>query len=380
MKKALDLPWSYSGRFLPWIAVGALTLGYPSRYTKTILTLLFRSRYVAPDISPKNFFELSRCQRFFFFQDDSYVYLKAMITYCRISSKVWYSGLGTGEISKLRKDCMENLDSQVLQWYERLPESLKCPNPYSVMVGLNTVPRQLQIQMYVRGNIMRILIYRPILYGYANITQNMPQAVLCVHLAKDTIRVLYQTHKATSSYKTQQTLFNFFVLSSLAIIFLACFHDPADFCACVQEEVFMALEIVKVLNTKSRVAKRLWKAIQDLREVGERLGVLSPVKRYQTSRATTPHNADIQSHLPVDSRDEADVPMTGTGMSAELTNLLEEIGMYLPPTTVHSDQGNESNEFESRLTEKPSWEHSTAPEWSNADELSEALNPLFWNT
>ncbi|CAI7621141.1 unnamed protein product [Penicillium pancosmium] len=312
--------------------------------------------------------------------DDSYLYLKTMIPYCRISSKVWYAGLGTGEISKLRRDRMEDLDSQVLQWYEQMPEPLKCPNPYSTEVGLNTVLRRLQIQMYVRTNIMRILIYRPILYNYANIMQNMPHAVLCVHLAKDTIRILYQMHKATETYKSQQTLFNFFVLSSLAIIFLACFHDPADFCACVQEEVFMALELIKVVSSRSRVARRLWKAIRDLREVGERLGVLSPaspVERYQTS--TVDCGTYTQPLPPVDGGKKADVPMTGSVMSAELTNLLKEIGMYRPVTTAHSGEGNENNDAYHRHSE-PSWEHSTSPQWSNVDGLTDVLNPLFWNS
>ncbi|KAJ5372857.1 hypothetical protein N7517_004863 [Penicillium concentricum] len=302
--------------------------------------------------------------------DDSYIYLKTMIPYCRISSKVWYSGLGTGEVSKLRRDCMENLDSQVLQWQEQMPESLKCPNPYSVEIGLHTISRRLQIQMVVRKNVMRTLIYRPILYSYANIKHNMSQAVLCVHLAKDTIRILYQTHKVTKIYKAQQTLFNFFILSSLAIIFLACFHDPADFCSCVQEEVSMALELVKAFNTKSRVAKRLWKAIQDLREVGERLGVLSAACPFD--------EAGFQSS-PVNGLDEADCSMTGTRVSAELTNLLEEIGIYHPPATVHPSQGNEDNEYDNRPLEQPEWGNATESQWANADGLSEVLNPLFWN-
>jgi hypothetical protein len=275
---------------------------------------------------------------------------------------------------------MENLDSQVLQWCEQMPESLKCLNPYSTEVGPNPTLRRLQIQMYVRTNIMRILIYRPILYSYANIMQNLPHAVLCVHLAKDTIRILYQTHKATAIYKSQQTLFNFFVLSSLAIIFLACFHDPAHFCACVQEEVFMALELVKVMSSRSRVARRLWKAIRDLREVGERLGVLSPaspVERSQTS--TVGQGTHIQPPPPVQGRNEAEIPMTGTVVSAELTSFLEEIGMYHPLTTEHSGQGNGIDEFDHRPPEHLSWEHSTSPQWSNAERLTEVLNPLFWN-
>ncbi|KAJ5597205.1 hypothetical protein N7537_007289 [Penicillium hordei] len=310
--------------------------------------------------------------------DDSHKYLKTMIPYCRLSTKVWYSGLGTGAISKLRRDGMESLDSQVLQWHQQMPESLKCPNPYSVEVGLPTIPRILQIQMYVRTNTMRVLIYRPILYSYTNIMQDMPHAVLCVHLAKDTIRILYHTHKATKFYKTHQTLFNFFILSSLAIILLACFHDPADFCSCVQEEVFMALELVKVLNSKSRVARRLWKSIRDLREVGERLGVLSPASPVEKSQTSTVfHDTDIQP-FSVNSVDETDVPMPGTRVSAELTGLLQEIGIYHPLTTVYLSQGNENNEFDNRPPEL-SWENLTAPQWSNADGLSEVLNPLLWN-
>jgi hypothetical protein len=183
----------------------------------------------------------------------------------------------------------------------------------------------------------------------------------------------------TNIYKTHQTLFNFFILSSLAIILLACFHDPADFCSCVQEEVFMALELVKAFNSKSRVTRRLWKSIRDLREVGERLGVLShasPIERCQTS--TVFHDTYIQP-FPVNGIDEDDFPILGARVSADLTSLLEEIGIYHPLTTVHVGHRNENNELDNRPPEQPLWETFTAPQWSNADGLSEVLNPLFWN-
>lgn len=145
----------------------------------------------------------------------------------------------------------------------------------------------------------------------------------------------------------------------------------------------MALEFVKGLDTKSRVAKRLWKAIQDLRDVGERLGILSRVNyvhdeedSHQTAR--TDRETDTrpsETAIPVYRGDS--IPMTGMEMSAELTNLLETVGMY-DPLTVTSAQ-EDDGKFGHHSRKGPSLDHTTATQWNTADGLFEIMDPLFWN-
>jgi hypothetical protein len=79
------------------------------------------------------------------------------------------------------------------------------------------------------------------------------------------------------------------------------------------------------------------------------------------------------------SGNQADVPLTGAVMSAELTNLLKESRMYHPLTTKLSSQGSGNDESDHRSPEQFSWEHSTSPQRTDAGRLTEVLNPLLWN-
>ncbi|KAH8704226.1 fungal-specific transcription factor domain-containing protein [Talaromyces proteolyticus] len=314
--------------------------------------------------------------------DATCFYLKTMIPYCRIGSRVWFSGLGTGNLSKLRADSMKQLDLQVLEWQKHIPEILQCPNPYSTDSDKRPGLRNLQVQIYVRTNIMRVLVYRPVLYSAQNIAENKKLADLCLYLAKDTIRVLYQMNKINGIYDTRQALFSFFILSSFAVILLACFHAPADFCACVQEEVSMALELIRGLDAKSRVAKRLWKVIEDLRDVGEGLGIFFPPKtsgQQGKDHAAPEVHESLGSHQPpalVFRGDE--MPATGLQMSDELTGLLEATGVYnFPPAgSVEEDHSSLS----SHSNKQSDINQASVRGWGNVDELFEIMDPLFQNS
>jgi hypothetical protein len=69
-------------------------------------------------------------------------------------------------------------------------------------------------------------------------------------------------------------MFNYFLISALAVLFLAVAHAPAEFSQPSRDEFYMALELVRGLSSNSYVSKRLWKTIKTLKEVGPRLGLL----------------------------------------------------------------------------------------------------------
>ncbi|KAF2856067.1 fungal-specific transcription factor-like protein [Plenodomus tracheiphilus IPT5] len=224
---------------------------------------------------------------------ESTPYLNSMISYSIIGSKVWKSVADVALQEKINKEDVSFLDFQVLNWHRSIPDPLKFTHPDS---GLQADPptrtiHRLQVVLYLRANQMRILIYRPVLHTATTIMSNLEFAHVVVKVAKDTIRILTYINQTSDIYRCQQTMFNYFLISALAVLFLAVAHAPAEFSAQSRDEFYMALELVRGLSSNSYVSKRLWKTIKTLKEVGPRLGL-----------AIHQHHG---SHHGLDARDDA---------------------------------------------------------------------------
>ncbi|KAK2803953.1 hypothetical protein FQN50_006757 [Emmonsiellopsis sp. PD_5] len=251
-------------------------------------------------------------------------------------------GLGSVGTATVKRDVIGFLDYQVVQWAKHLPENLRF-YPADITTNgevLGRDIRRLRVLLYIRGNHLRILIYRPVLHSTSSILENMSYAQTVVDIAKDTIRVLTHLNQASDIYRTQQVLFNYFLVSALAVLLLAVSHAPVEFNRQVRDEFFMALDLVKLLSAKSYVSKRLWKMIKGLREIGEKLGLLN---RAVASDPNDPHStaavamAGLAGH-PMDvmtvyrdmnpGGELGSSPQDGIQMSNELTNLFEAVGGY----------------------------------------------------
>ncbi|KAL1872191.1 hypothetical protein Plec18167_006794 [Paecilomyces lecythidis] len=274
--------------------------------------------------------------------DDTVPYLRCMVVYNRLCSKVWYSGLGLEGTTDIRRDEIGFLDYQVLQWYKQVPENLKFytvgspQNGESVSRGL----RRLRVLLYLRMNHLRILIYRPVLHSAASIAENRGHAQAVVDIAKDSIRLLTRLNQMSDIYRTQQVCFNYFLVASLAVLLLAACHAPVDFNRQVRDEFYMALDLVSGFGAKSYVSKRLWKTIKGLRKTGEKLGLLSRPSDSETNDAHSTA-AVAMAGLAGHAIDDLSVygqlngvgelgnsPMNGLQISHELTNLFEAMGGY----------------------------------------------------
>ena len=218
--------------------------------------------------------------------EDRSPYLNAMIHYGTIASKVWRSvnSLSTpsGSVGPINTEEMNYLDYQVIQWQRTIPAHLRYEHPShtgSVSTPIGPAPsragHRLRILLYLRANQLRILIFRPVLHSATSIMQHREQAQTVVDLAKDSIRVLTYTNQTSDLYRTQQVLFNAFLTSALAMLFLAVAHTPAIFAENVREEFYMALELVRGFSKGSWISKRLWKTIRVLKEVAPKLGLIS---------------------------------------------------------------------------------------------------------
>ncbi|TVY35865.1 putative transcriptional regulatory protein [Lachnellula occidentalis] len=203
-------------------------------------------------------------------------YLKVMIAYSRIGSKVWRSvcSFSPTPSPPLNVEEIGYLDYQILQWQKSIPPELQLPTTSSPQTSSRAIHR-LQIILYLRANQMRILIYRPVLHTASSIQENLAYAHTVVELAKDTIRALTHLNQTTDIYRCQQVCFNYFLTSAIGVIFLASCHAPVHFSSICRDEFYMALDLVKGFSNKSFVSKRLWKTIKGLKEVGPKLG-LSP--------------------------------------------------------------------------------------------------------
>lgn len=263
-----------------------------------------------------------------------------MISYSRISSKVWCSVSNIeGSRSEIKKDNIGYLDYQILEWQKRTPESLRFYPSKSTDLT-NRGQRRLQLLIYLRTNQLRILIYRPVLHSATSIMENRHYAQKVVEIAKDTIRVLSRINLTSDIYRTQQACFNYFLVSALAVLFLAVSHTPIEFNRQVRDEFYMSLDLIKGFSTKSYISKRLWITIKGLKEVGPKLGLVS---RPSHTDVIDPHSsaavamAGLAGH-PVDPmamfpanqgpNSLGNSPMNGHQLSYELTNLFEAAGGY----------------------------------------------------
>ncbi|CBX92425.1 hypothetical protein IAQ61_006180 [Plenodomus lingam] len=235
---------------------------------------------------------------------ESTPYLNSMISYSIIGSKVWRSVADVASQEKINKDDVSFLDFQVLNWHRSIPEPLKFTHPDS---GIQVEPptrtiHRLQVVLYLRANQMRILIYRPVLHTATTIMENLEFAHVVIKVAKDTIRILTYINQTSDIYRSQQTMFNYFLISALAVLFLAVAHAPAEFSQQSRDEFYMALELVRGLSSNSYVSKRLWKTIKTLKEVGPSLGL---------AIHNNNNNSNHASHTDRDAHSSAAVAMAG---------------------------------------------------------------------
>lgn len=216
---------------------------------------------------------------------DSHPYLVAMITYSKLSARVWrlVRNFEPNTPLELRPNEIEELDHQIKQWYNEVPQETQLE-----LADWEALPRylnppvnsqkdydiqRLQIWTYLRFNQIRTWLYTPILHTHSSIMENMQFAERAVKLAKNTICYLTHLNNTTNIYRKIQVFYHQFLLAAIAVLFLASCHAPVNFSSTCRNEFYMALELVKDLSSRSWVSQRLWSTIKSLREVAPRLGL-----------------------------------------------------------------------------------------------------------
>jgi hypothetical protein len=111
---------------------------------------------------------------------------------------------------------------------------------------------------------MRTLIYRHHVLSTSSVAADMESAWLVVNIAKDSIDALVHLASTTDIYIRQQAVFNYFLLSALAIIFVAVCHAPGTFYEPCRATFSNAVDLVKNLSRESHASRRLWNSIRGL--------------------------------------------------------------------------------------------------------------------
>ncbi|KAF4455620.1 Activator of stress proteins 1 [Fusarium austroafricanum] len=199
--------------------------------------------------------------------DEEYLYLQCMVGYGQLCSRIWEAIPPFGSASQtIPDDTTAVLDLKTQDWLDSIPPHLRLRHP---RLGLAPrvqprLPHRLRALLYLRGNYARILIYRHHLMSTASIAANPQNAWLVVDIAQDTIQVLVHLHATTDIYKRQQNVFNYFLLSALAVLFLAVCHAPDIFSAPCKRTFSDGVELVRGLSRHNIVSKRLWKSIRGM--------------------------------------------------------------------------------------------------------------------
>ncbi|KAH9999712.1 hypothetical protein F4779DRAFT_605253 [Xylariaceae sp. FL0662B] len=216
---------------------------------------------------------------------DSRPHLLAMITYSRVSARVWgvVRQFDFSPSLEIRLADIDDLDRRIKQWYSEIPAEVQLElADWEALPGYLNFPvnsqkeydiQRLQIWSYLRLNQIRIWLYTPILHTHSSIMENIKLAECAVKLAKNTIRYLTHLNNTTNVYRKMQLFYHQFLLSAITVLFLASCHAPVNFSSSCRDEFYMALELIKDMSSKSWVSKRLWSTIKSLREVAPRLGL-----------------------------------------------------------------------------------------------------------
>ncbi len=380
------------------IVAGVSGLACPSLFKTQILTLCCQSQYV------KSTSRLLWLALLIMIQDDSNLYLKHITKYNKVTSRIWSYNQSFESNNDAKRDEIGFLDYQVLSWYEGVPESLKFNKDLAYE---NEIPsrgqRKLRFLLLLRANLARIQIYRPILHSATSIMENRQSAQKVIEVAKETITMLIRVNQSTDLYRTQQVVYNYFLIQALAVIFLATSHAPADFFRQTREEFYGALDLIKGFSTRSYISKRLWTTIRGLKELGEKIGALArganPGHISDPAEDAHSNAAVAMAGLAGHSMDELTVfgsstarknnntiatlsemgvsPMDGQQISNELINLFELAGGYGNFDTSPGAQGYSGGAYMGPNGEVHGAEGSANAFFGNEQEFSKIMGELF---
>lgn len=265
--------------------------------------------------------------------------------YTRLATKVWNFVAAFNNTNQIKDDEMAWLDWQVLQWEKSIPESLLLKQQPDAQTGDAPCRAILRLQslLYLRTRQLRILLYRPILHSATQMAHHPNETEAVVNVSIDVIQHLTRLDATSDFYRLQQVAFNWFLVSALAVLFLAVAQAPAEYSGRCKTEFIMAIDLVKSLATKSYASKRLWRSIRSLSTLAAQVGI-EKGKKLDNSRSAMqsgndPAMAPAFDVLQWPDQDQAMDPLAhGMQMSQELMDWFEGVHTMQETTNAVGEQ------------------------------------------
>ncbi|KAK6221796.1 fungal specific transcription factor [Colletotrichum tabaci] len=231
---------------------------------------------------------------------EDFRYLRCLIDYGRLCSKAWDALPPFGAPTQsIPKDTVAFLDFTAQSWLNSIPPDLQLRHPQhgGISTTQSRAVRRLRALLYLRGNHIRTMIHRHHVISSASIEADIEKARLVVDIAIDSISVLVHLSETSNIYERQQSAFNYFLLSALAVIFLAVCHGSRIFAEPCRESFLVAVELVKGFSRQGTSSRRLWKSIRGLLPLAQRIGLRGDVNSVQGVDL----NSRVPRHDPTDS-------------------------------------------------------------------------------
>jgi hypothetical protein len=197
-----------------------------------------------------------------------------MVTYGRLGAKIvpivpkFGSASHDVDVTTLTK-----LGKEIDEWTQSTTEGTLSTQENGTYVSDtgNRSKQRLHVFLSIRHNQMRISLYKHVLYSVANIAKNRYFAQLAVQYAKENVQILDQS-LITNSYELNVTQYSYFLVSSVAVLYLAVKNSSQHFGNAVHE-YFLGLGLLKSLCTSSAASQNLCKKTQALEAAIYGLGV-----------------------------------------------------------------------------------------------------------
>ncbi|KXH48786.1 fungal specific transcription factor [Colletotrichum salicis] len=250
---------------------------------------------------------------------EDFQYLRCLIGYGRLCSKAWDALPPFSAPSQsIPKDTVAFLDFTAQNWLKSIPPDLQLRHPQhgSIQTAQPRSIRRLRALLYLRANHIRTLIHRHHVISSASIEADVEKARLVVDIAIDSISVLVHLSETSDIYERQQSAFNYFLLSSLAVIFLAVCHGTRIFAEPCRDSFLAAVELVKCFSRQGTASRRLWKSIRGLLPLAHHIGLRGDehagVRRVDSGEQ--PSNIVSSSSHPMDAVIEEDNHSSAVGL------------------------------------------------------------------
>jgi len=265
-------------------------------------------------------------------------YLKCMIAYGRLCSRVWEALPPYGSSSQfIPKEKEDYLDFITQNWLLSIPDELQFKHPRDTPPEQPRILQRLRTLLYLRGNYMRLLVHRHHVLSYENVKVDSKTAQIVIDVAKDTIWVLVHFNETSDIYSRQPSVYHYYLLSALAILLLAVCHAPKDFSETCREPFAAAVELVRGFSQHGTATRRLWKSIRGLLPALRSLGLRS--------------DANVQHH-----RQNAMDATMGSHPTSQTANSLQQNQPFLPNMTANTAGDmwtSDGTDFEASLAAMP---------------------------